>query len=236
MNDKLLLKRKINFPNQHIGFLNFIHPNFEFVNDLSTYDNPNPIGLIYTGEYSENIESKLSSITDNWIIVNSHHFDDDLSTNEGLFKALLPIHYVKYKKNGKNVKPIYNEIDYASLLEKIKLCLLDNCSITLDSETDNSVYSLFVSILSTPDVLNRVYFNTVNKNNVNMVASSILSFLNKVQSQQINSSMSVHYVRLISQSYKRYGKKIKKGILDFVKSNSNLEISLYRLLSFLNKG
>ncbi len=237
MNSNLLIRHCINFPAQYISFLNFIHPHFEIVNDIDLYDNPIPNGIIYTGQWADDIKNKLNKITPNWIIVNAHHFDLDLSTNEGLVKNILPIHYVQIK--NKAVKdssmPVYNTMEYWLLLDKVKLCLIDNSPLQCDKFSEHSAYTLYTAILGTPDVLNSVYFNMVDSRNVQRIASSILSFLIKVQSQQVNVS-SVYYARLIAQSYRRYGKYIKQGISNFVKSKSVLEVSLYQLLAFLNKA
>lgn len=131
MNDKLLLRRRINFPLQHIHFLNFIHPNFEIVQSLNEYDNPNPIGIIFTGKCEDATIETLDRITANWIIVNSYSYELDLSTNEGLVKNLLPLHYIKLKSDLKNGSMfVFNTMDYGALLEKVKLCLLD-CNYTL---------------------------------------------------------------------------------------------------------
>ena len=237
MNDRLLIKQRINFPLQYINFLNFIHPHFEIVENLDDYSNPLSSGVIYIGPWADNIQDRLDSITKNWIIVNAHHFDLDLSTPEGLVKNLLPIHYASIKKKAikESSQPVYNNMDYYSLLEKVKLCLINNSQLQDDKFSEYSVYPLFAAILGTQDVLNSVYFSMVNSKNVHRIASSVLSFLNKVQQQKVNVS-SVSYSRLISQSYVRYGKHIKKAILQFVSSKANLEISLYQLLSFLNKA
>ena len=126
-------------------------------------------------------------------------------------------------------------MNYESLLEKIKLSLIANIPLSCDAEEESSVYSLYQSILGTPDVLNSIFFNLVNKQNVSMITSSVLTFLNKVQSQNIRGA-SVYYARLITQSNLRYGKRIKSAISRFVKSKSNKEISLYHLLSELNRS
>lgn len=237
MNSNLLVRHCINFPIQYIGFLNFIHPHFEIVDSIDLYDNPMPNGIIYTGQWTDDIKDRLNRITSNWIIVNAHHFDLDLSTNEGLVKNILPIHYVQIKNRAvkESSTPVYNTMEYWSLLDKVKLCLIDNSQLQCDKFSEYSVYSLYTAILGTPDVLNSVYFNIVDSNNVQRIASSILSFLIKVQSQQVNVS-SVYYARLIAQSYRRYGKYIKQGVSNFVKSKSTLEVSLYQLLAFLNKA
>ena len=57
-------------------------------------------------------------------------------------------------------------MDYDLLLEKIKQCLISNHLCTDDNEVLSSVYNLFVAILGTPDILNTVFFNTVNNRNV----------------------------------------------------------------------
>ena len=240
MNSKLLLRHRVNIQNQYIGFLQFLHPNFELVDGInvkwSEYDNPNPVGIIYADELHSDTVEQLDSLTSNWIIVNGHHFDDDISSNEGLYKAILPISYAQIKKSLKKGDiPVYNTMDYGTLIEKIKVCLIDHSQMQSDSVTNQSVYNLFAAILGTPDVLNTIYFNMVDSSNVSRVASSILTFLNKVQLQKI-SNESVYYARLISQSNKRYGKFIKQGIYKFVKSNANLEIALHQLLLFLNRA
>lgn len=235
MNSRLLLQKRINFNKDNIGFLNFIHPNFEIVDDLNKDYNPYASGIIYTGQYESDTVDVLKSITPNWIIVNAHHFDLDLSTNEGLIKYLLPIHYVKMKNSKTNELSVYNNMSYDSLLEKIKVCLISNLPLTYINDDDQSVYSLFQAILCTPDVLNNVFFNLVNKNNVSQITSSVLTFLNKVQSQNIRNA-SVYYSRLISQSYMRYGKRIKQAVGNFVKSKANKEIALYHLVTELNRS
>ena len=243
MNDQLLLKKKVNIGDA--SFLQFIHPNFRIVKNLDEYDDPQSYGIIYTGGCGNDIVDRLNSITDKWIIVNDKQFDVDLTTREGLVKNLLPLHYIQLKneadkaraksKNGKTqqVKPLYEKMDYEVLLEKVKVCLIDNSNLTEDKLTDQTVYNLFVSILSTPDILNRQFFTIVNNRNIALITSSVLTFLSRVQSQNI-ADRSVQYARLIMQSNKRYGRHIKKAISDFVKSKTNSIISLYHLLVSLN--
>ena len=48
--------------------------------------------------------------------------------------------------------------------------------------------------------------------------------------------MSQHYANLIIQSNRRYGKRIKSAISKFVKSSTNKEMSLYKLLTDLNRA
>ena len=79
-----------------------------------------------------------------------------------------------------------------------------------------------------------IYTPLVNKDNINMVISSVLTFLNRVQSLNTRGVSSVYYSRLISQSNRLYGKHIKNAIHKFLKSNSNNLISLYNMLSYLN--
>jgi len=234
MNNNLLLRKRINFPKQYIEFLHFIHPQFEIVEDIDSYDNGISNGIIYTGNYSNDLIDKLNRFTDNWIIVNAHHFDEDLTTNDGLVKNLLPLHYIRAKNLNKEGFSIYNNISYDLLLEKVKNCLISNTQLILDDSSDVSVYSLFSSILGTQDILNNEFFNLVNKDNVSLVTSSVLTFLNKVQTQNIRGS-SAHYANLIIQSNRRYGKRIKQAISKFIKSKSNKEVSLYNLLTDLNR-
>lgn len=236
MNDKLLLQKRINFPKdeKHIRFLNFIHPGFEIVHNINEYDNPCPIGIIYVGQYEDSLIDRLNCITSNWIVVNEHHNDVDLSTNDGLIKNLLPIHYVQLKNSKTDDISVYYKMEYDTLLEKIKYCLINNSLQANECSADTSVYSLFAAILGTPDVLNREFFNIVSRNSVSLVTSSLLTFLNKVQSHNIKGA-SVHYARLITQSNQRYGKRIKQAVCRFVKSKANKEVALYNLLSDLNK-
>lgn len=236
MNNNLLLQKSINFPKQYINFLNFIHPHFEVIDNVDNYDNPKPYGIIYTGTYTDDIKDQLNKITKNWIIVNSCNYNVDLTTNDGLIKNLLPLLYVQLKSLDKNFTDKLYSIAYESLLEKIKYLLIYNANKLNFETNDKSVYTLFNAIIATPDILNNVYFNTVNKYNVSQVASSVLTFLSKVQQNNIKGT-SVHYARLITQSNKRYSKKIKSAIARYIKSNiSNKELALYQLLVDLNKA
>lgn len=236
MNESLLIQKRINFPIQYINFLNFIHPHFELVTNIDEYDNPSPNGLIYYGQCGDDLVNNLNRITNKWIIVNMHHYDVDLSTNDGLIKNLLPLHYIKLKNDKKsNGLTPYLSIPYETLLDNIKISLINNSQLSYDDSQEQSVYSLFTAILATPDILASVYFNLVNKKNINLIISSMLTFLNRVQSNN-TSGASTYYIRLITQSNKRYGKFIKSAISRFVKSSYNKEIAFYNLLTDLNKA
>lgn len=235
MNDKLLLQKRVSIPQQYINFLNFIHPDFEFVENLDNYDNPNPRGIIYVGSYSDKVIEKLNTITKKWIIVNNNHFDYDLTTSDGLLKHILPIHYTKLKNSKNNELSVYIKMNYGTLLDKIKQCLIANIDLSADDEITQSVYSLYTAILGTTDVLNYTYFNTVTKENVSRITSAVLTFLVKVQTKNIKSEQ-VYYSRLIMQSHKRYGKYIKSAINQFVKSKANRMVALHQLLLTLNKA
>jgi hypothetical protein len=234
MNEKLLLQKKINFPMQYINFLKFIHPYFSIISSFEEYDYGSSNGIIYIGKLTSTTVDELNSITNKWIIVNEKEFDYDLTTNDGLIKNLLPIYYSKLKQSKESFSTIYS-ISYEALIEKIKICLINNTELTFDDVLDQSVFNLFVAILGTRDVLNFEFFNLVNDKNILLITSSVLTFLNKVQTQNINGA-SIHYSRLIIQSYKRYGKRIKQAVYKFVKSKANRQIALYHLLIDLNRA
>ena len=233
MNDRLLLHKSVNIQGDYVKFISFIHPHFEYVEDLSSYDNPRTNGIVFIGNSSDESRKTLNSITSNWIIVDNHHFDVDLTTNEGLLKNLLPVQYIKIKNDDK--LKLIQLVRYDQFLDLIKLSLISNEPIKLDLLEDQSVYLLYNSILGTRDVLNNVFFTTVNKSNALSISSSILTFLIKVQTNNVRGA-SPHYANLIMQSNKRYGKKIKQAICRFVKSKLNREAALYNLLTDLNKA
>ena len=99
MNDKLLLRQKVNIPVPHVEFLQFIHPHFKCVDDMDKFDDIYVDGIIYKGVLHDDTISRIEQYTRNWIIVNNHRFDIDLSTNENLIKYLLPINYIQIKRN-----------------------------------------------------------------------------------------------------------------------------------------
>ena len=233
MNDRLLLHKSVNIQVDYVKFISFIHPHFEYVEDLRSYDNPRTNVIVFIGKSSDESRKILNSITSNWIIVDSHHFDVDLTTNEGLLKNLLPVQYIKIKNDDK--LKLIQLVRYDQFLDLIKISLISNEPIKFDLLEDQSVYLLYNSILGTRDVLNNVFFTTVNKSNALSISSSILTFLIKVQTNNVRGA-SPHYANLIMQSNKRYGKKIKQAICRFVKSRLNREAALYNLLTDLNKA
>lgn len=236
MNDKLLLRHKVNISSNNIYFLNFIHPHYEIIDNLDDYENPKVLGIIYTGKVSENTVSHLNSLTKNWIIINEKDFDVDLTSNEGLVKSLLPVYYNKIKTcTPKNEIPVYNRISYESLIEQIKCMLISGEPIKEESRSNSSVYTLFESILSTPLNLSRVYFSIVNDKNINILVSAIFTFLSKVQTKSVYRE-NANYARLIEMSNKRYGKYIKSGILKYAVSKCKKELALYNLLTYLNQA
>ena len=100
MNNKLLLRQKVNILTPHVEFLQFIHPHFKCVDDMDKFDDIYVDGIIYKGVLHDDTISRIEQYTRNWIIVNNHRFDIDLSTNENLIKYLLPINYIQIKKNN----------------------------------------------------------------------------------------------------------------------------------------
>ena len=240
MNDQLLVRRIVNISNQYIHFLHYIHPHFDFVSDLDEYDKPFTDGVIYIGKCSDNTKHKLSNITPNWIIVNQSNFDVDLTTNEGLIKNLLPLHYIKIKNDKTRLKSdpfsVYNNMSYSNLLEKIKLCLIDNSPLVGEDDSEQSFYDLYKVIVGTPTQLDQVFFSTITRQNVSIATSCILKFLTRVQVLDLSGIKSIWYARLIEQSNRRYGNRIKQAIVQFVKSKANKEVSLYNLLTTLNKA
>ena len=233
MGNYLLLKKRVLIKPNYIEFLRFIHPHFEIVDDLDTYDNPNTQGIIYTGKCTSDTENRLNKITDKWIIVSGSAFNVDLSTNDGLVKNILPISYVQLKSNN-DLEKLY-KISYDELLEKVKVSLITGTNISLNDTVESSVYQLFSAIICSEDVLNKVFFSIVNKDNVSYILSSVLRFLGKVQSLNVKNE-SGWYSRLITQSNYRYGKKIKPAINAFIKSKANKEVALHQLLLKLNRG
>ena len=233
MNSQLLLKHKVNLLGQYRTLLNFIHPDFYTINSLEQY-NCNMPGIIYTGDFYIKLISELNALTNNWIILSNKTYDTDLTTNEGLVKYLMPVCYAKLKNvYDNNHKHVYNNISYDLLLEKIKLCLINNTELTFDS-LDNSVYDLFCMILSSYENLSSQYFITLNDSNIDYITSSVLTFLSRVQTNS-TVGLSNSYASLIKRSNMKYGKYIKQGISNFVKSKANKKIALYNLLIYLNK-
>lgn len=240
MNDQLLVRRTVNISKSYIHFLHYIHPHFDIVSDINSYDKPFPDGIIYVGQCSDNIKDKLSNITKNWIIIDQNKFDIDLTTNESLIKNLLPLHYIKIKNEKNRLKSdpfsVYNRMSYGCLLEKIKICLIDNSPLIAEDDSEQSFYDLYKVIMGTTSQLDQIFFSTVTSQNVSTATSCILRFLTRVQSLDVSGIKSIWYARLVEQSNRRYGKYIKQAIVQFVKSKANKEVSLYNLLTTLNKA
>lgn len=236
MTSKLLINRRVNIGKDYIRFLNFLHPHYTIIDDLKNEINPDADGIIFIGQYDDNTLDTIKKFNLDWIIVNPHHFDVDLTTNENLIKNLLPLHYAKIKtaKDKEDFLFACNAITYDVLLEKIKMYLIGNIPLSLGADKEQlSAYNLYQAILSTPDNLNRIFFNLVTKNNVSYITSSLLTFLCKVQSQNTRGA-SIYYSRLIMMSNQRYGKRIKSAVYKFVNSSANKEIALYQLVMDLN--
>lgn len=234
MNNKLLLNKTVSI--NDIQFLQFLHHDFDVVSDIYEYDNPCPAGIIYVGKTVEDLQSKLESITHSWIIVNNHKFDVDLTTNDGIIKNILPLQYIKLASRLKDKHSSVDKImSYDECLDKVKICLINCAPFTVDEDNKTSVYELFRSILFPQTTFEKVYFETVTRENVNLIASSMLSILCRVQSKSVPRDKP-HYARLITESNTRYGKYIKQAIYKYATSRAKKEVALFQLLSFLNKA
>ena len=142
---------------------------------------------------------------------------------------------MKLLKSSKDKYFSVNKLmSYDECLEKVKVCLIDGSPFTIDNDKQISVYDLFKSILLPPNTFEKIYFNTVTKDNINIVSSSVLSFLTRVLYKDLPKS-NPHYARIITDSNIRYGKYIKHAVYKYVTSKSKKEIALFQLLSFLNR-
>ena len=213
-----LLKKKVSIKDPY--FLQFFYPHFSIVPDLNRENVDYTQGVIYTGLVSESNIKKLEYMSNGNYIIIADLCDVKLETQSDFIKVFFPVLADKADK--------YLNYDMDDLLPLIKVYSIIQKRIPLLKEEELTVYSLFDS-LTHPIRIDEVYFNLLKERDVKYIASSILSFLIKVQEEDYNTS-SGKYQQLINLAHLKFGAKIKGAIKQYIASDQIPEIALWELL------
>lgn len=247
MKKSYFIHKVVSMPYDYLGFLIFLNPGFRIIKSLKHLDIRNLKGIIYTGDFSFDLVDKLKSITDNWIIYNSSGGDICLNTVSDFIKVFFPTQYSKifpssgeiaqYKKSHKGEsfpRYIYADMDLYTLMNYSKYYIFKEAPLPYLVSDISSIYPLFEAVSGLPHDLDIVYFELVSKIPINVLISSFLTFLYKVQSKTTPTDSS-NYAELIIYSNRKYGSFIKDAIRAFITSNELPEIAFYKLLVSLNQ-
>ena len=203
--------------------LQFFYPRFTVVSDLSQ-----PIdyskGVIYTGQLLGSVQQKLTWITRGLFIIVSPYGDIKLETPQDYIKAFMP----KFE----NISDKYLDYPIDEFIPLLKQYWILQRRILYYKESNQGVYALYRAMSSSKYEMYTAYFSLLKDMPINHIASSVLTFLQRVQTQNYDGASS-GYKLSINKAYLKFGKKIRQAVLQYVKSNQSPEVALLFLLDSL---
>ena len=208
-------------------FLQFFYPNYPIVNKIDdTIDFSN--GVIYTGMVTEKILTRLHVLTNNKVIIVSPYGEVNLNTPEEIAKSYYPDLTERALKK-------YKDYDIDEFIEHFKRDYLLGRKVTAPKPIASEMYNLFKATILSTDTLLKTYFSVISKVNINIVASSIFTFLLRVLTKDVENRRTYSYKELIITANKMYGDRIKVEIDKYLKSKQSREVALLFLLLSLNE-
>ena len=212
-----LIRKKVSIKDP--SFLQFFYPHFSIVSDLNR-EMDYTQGVIYTGLVSESTIKKLDLISNGNYIIIADLCDIKLETQTDFIKVFFPVLEKKADK--------YTNYDLDDLLPLIKVYTILQKRIPILKEDVLTVYSLYNAMVHSLN-MDEVYFSLLKERDVKYIASSILSFLIKVQEEDY-STQSSSYKKLINAAHLKFGTKIRTAIRQYISSDQIPEIALWELL------
>ena len=212
-----LLKKKVSIKDP--SFLQFFYPHFSIVSDLNK-DIDYTQGVIYTGLVSDSTIRKLDTISRGNYIVIADLCDVKIENPSDYIRVFFPALSDKADK--------YINYDLDDLLPLIKTHYILQKKIPLLKEEELTVYALYDS-MTHPSKIDEVYFSLLKEKDIKYIASSLFSFLIKVQEENYNAS-SPKYKKLINLAHLKFGSRIKGAVKQYIASDQLPEIALWELL------
>ncbi len=216
-----LLRKKVSIKDPY--FLQFFYPHFTITNNLDSTDIDYTQGIIYTGVVSESVVKKVEYLTGGKYILVSDLCDIKLETSTDFIKVFFPALESKVEK--------YTNYDLVDLLPILKVYYILQKRVPVLKEDELSVYSLF-EVTIHPSRVDEIYFGLLSSVDIQVLISSFLSFLIKVNEEDYN-TQSVGYKKLINNAHIRHGKKIPGAIRQYMESSQIPEIAFWNLLHTL---
>lgn len=218
----ILVGKKVAIADPYL--LQFFYPRFSVVSDLNQ-----PIdyskGVIYTGIVSGSTQQRLTWLTRGMFIIVSQYGDVILETPKDFINTFMP--YLSDKADK------YLDYPMDEFIPVLKQHWILNRRIVYYKEVNQGVYALFRAMSSSKNDLYSAYFSLLETMPSYKIASSVLTFLQRVYTQNYDGAGS-EYKLSINKAYLKFGKNIKQAILQYVKSNQSPEVALFFLLDSLN--
>lgn len=213
MSDTLIGKR-VSISDPYL--LQFFYPRFSVVPDLSQ-----PIdyskGVIYTGLISESTLQKLTWMTKGMFIVISSYGDIVLEKPQDFITHIFP----KFS----DIADKYSDYPLEEFIPVFKQYWLLQRRIIYYKEENHGVYALYRAMSSSKNEMYAAYFSLLERAPIHSIISSVLTFIQRVQTQNYDGASSEYKIS-INKAYLKFGSKIDLSVLKYIKSNQSPEIAL----------
>lgn len=209
------------------SLLSIMFPNYEFKSYVSFLDRDKDI--IYIGKPFNNLTSYLGMNTRNFINTIGKP-DVDLSNKDTLFEFVL--NSLGKSMNNK-YKSFLDTVDDAEFNYCLKLMII-NKRLPYDISKGSSLFDLYKAMNSTTNDLLKAYHSLLEIYHVEVIESSIMTFLNRVANLQVD-GLSPRYTLLIKNTKARIGSKLKPAINNYALSNQT-QLDLLSLLLELTQN
>ena len=217
----ILLKKKVSIYDPFL--LLFFYPSYTLVSDINSCIDYSK-GVVYTGNVNDNILKRLELLTMGNYILLSEFPEISLQKPSDFISTFFP--HIKQKKDAYDV---YSMDEFIPLLKKY--FILKKTPPLPESE-DISIFQLYKSMLSSKTVFEKEYISLLDKMSANVISSSLLTFLLKVETQNYT-NCSPSYKKLINSAYLKFGNKITSCVREFLESSQKTEISTFMLIESL---
>lgn len=209
-----LIGKKVSIRDPYL--LQFFYPRFSIVSDLSQ-----PIdyskGVIYTGLISESTIQKLTWMTKGMFIIISSYGDIILEKPQDFIINIFP----KFS----DIADKYSDYPLEGFIPVFKQHWLLQRRIVYYKEENQGVYALYRAMSSSKNEMYQAYFSLLERAPIHNIISSVLTFIQRVQSQNYDGASSEYKVS-INKAYLKFGSKIGPSVLKYVKSKQSPEIAL----------
>jgi hypothetical protein len=217
-----LLRKKVCIAEPYL--LLFFYPHFQIVSNLNS-----PIdystGVIYTGTVTDDVVHRLESLTLGKFILVTPFGEVTLAKPSDFIQVFLPVIADKATR--------YDSYNLDQFLILLKQHYLIQRRINLPQESEQGVYLLFKSLLSSKLDLYKEYLTLLETTPITVLASSVLTFLNNVLEQNLTNKSSA-YRSLLNSAKLKFGDRIKCAVMQYIESKQRPDVALLFLLDTLN--
>lgn len=216
-----LLKKRVSIKDPSL--LQYFYPNFILSSNIDVQDDYSK-GVIYTGLVTDAVIKKIDYLTNGKYIVVSSFGDVQLDKPSDFIEVFIP---------GMSKKAyLYNNYPMEEFIPVLKKYYILQKKIPLYEDRDLKLFLLYKSLVGSRGSWIPIFIDLLEDMPVNVLASSILTFLINVK-DQVYINKTDAYKRVINTATLKFGGKIYEAVSQYSKSILPQPLALFTLLADL---